>query len=195
MKKMLAAIVLCGVLSVASLFNVGESAAASKYNLAIGMNSVEGDVPYYLADYFKEALEAKSNGAVRVDLYPGGQMGGDSELIENVKAGALAFYCGNISNTVPYVSKAAVMDSHYDFDDLAHFRRFIDSDFMAVLNEEYVKSGMRIAAVAEVGMRQLMSNKTIGALKDMEGLKVRVMQNKYHLAAWKALGAAPTPMD
>ena len=40
-----------------------------------------------------------------------------------------------------------------------------------------------------------MSNKKIETVSDMAGLKIRVMQNKYQLAAWEALGAAPTPMD
>lgn len=195
MKKTVVTLVLCCVFSIMSLMAATLCEAAAKYNLAIGMNSVEGDVPYYLADYFKKAIEEKSDGEVQVDLYPGGQMGGDAELIENVKAGALAFYCGNISNTAPYVTKAAVIDSHFDFDDVAHFRRFIDSEFMNILNAEYIKAGMRISAVTEVGMKQLLSNKKIASLDDINGLKVRVMQNKYHLAAWKALGAAPTPMD
>lgn len=174
----------------------GDGAAAGQtYTFSIGMNSVEGDIPYYLADYFKQAIEEKSNGTVTVDLYPGGQMGGDSELIENVMAGSLDFYCGNVSNTTPYVTAAAVMDSYWDFDDLEHFRRFLDSGFMDVLNTEYEAVGMRIASVAEVGMRQLMSNKKIETVDDMAGLKIRVMQNKYQLAAWEALGAAPTPMD
>ncbi|HJB53148.1 MAG TPA: TRAP transporter substrate-binding protein [Candidatus Oscillibacter pullicola] len=173
----------------------GESSSGETYTFSIGMNSVEGDIPYYLADYFKQAIEEKSNGAVTVDLYPGGQMGGDSELIENVMAGALDFYSGNVSNTTPYVTAAAVMDSYWDFDDLEHFRRFLDSEFMDVLNSEYEKVGMRISSVAEVGMRQLMSNKKIETVADMAGLKIRVMQNKYQLAAWEALGAAPTPMD
>ena len=171
------------------------AAPAETYTLSIGLNSVEGDIPYYLADYFKQSIEEKSAGAVKVDLYPGGQMGGDSEMIENVMSGSLDFYCGNTSNTVPYVTEAAVLDCHWDFDDLEHFRRFIDSGFIDLLNDVYVGKGMRICSMAEVGMRQLLSNRKIETIKDMAGLKVRVMQNKYHIAAWEALGAAPTPMD
>lgn len=169
--------------------------AGETYTFSIGLNSVEGDIPYYLADFFKAAVEEKSGGSVTIDLYPGGQMGGDAEMIENVMAGALDFYCGNTSNTVPYVTEAAVLDGHWDFDDLEHFRRFVDSGFIETLNEKYIPTGMRVSAMAEVGMRQLLSNKKIESIKDMAGLKVRVMQNKYHIAAWQALGAAPTPMD
>lgn len=205
MKKFLAMILSTGMLAVL-LAGCGEktpqtdspddgAASGKAYTFSIGMNSVEGDIPYYLADYFKQAIEEKSGGSITVDLYPGGQMGGDSELIENVMAGSLDFYCGNVSNTTPYVTAAAVMDSYWDFDDLEHFRRFLDGGFMDVLNAEYEAVGMRIASVAEVGMRQLMSNKKIETVDDMAGLKIRVMQNKYQLAAWEALGAAPTPMD
>ena len=197
---MILALAACGGKSEPSAGNEKDSAGntpapAETYTFSIGMNSVEGDVPYYLAEFFKQAMEEKGGSAVEVNLYPGGQMGGDAELTENVMAGSLDFYCGNISNTVPYVTAGAVLDEHWGFDDLAHFRRFIDSDFMDELNNQYKKSNIRIAAVCEVGMRHLLSNKKIEALEDMAGLKVRVMQNKYHIAAWEALGAAPTPMD
>lgn len=206
MKKTLAILMaLCMTLALVACGNKEEpapekeetktEAPAETYTFSIGMNSVEGDVPYYLADFFKQTIEEKSGGAVEVNLYPGGQMGGDAELTENVMAGSLDFYCGNISNTVPYVTAGAVLDEHWGFDNLEHFRRFVDSDFMDQLNDEYKKSNIRIAAVCEVGMRHLLSNKKIETIDDMAGLKVRVMQNKYHIAAWEALGAAPTPMD
>lgn len=185
----------CATAILAGFISTQAANAEDKYELSIGLNSVEGDIPYYMADFFKQAIEEKSNGAVTIHMYPGGQMGGDNELIENVMAGTLDFYSGNISNTVQYVPPAAVMDSHYSFDDLQHFRRLIDSDFFNILNDEFIKAGMRITSVAEVGMRELMSNKDIKSVEDMKGLKVRVMQNKYHIEAWKNMGAAPTPMD
>lgn len=165
------------------------------YTWSIGMNSVEGDIPYYMAEKFKELVEEKSAGDIQVNLYPGGQMGGDAELTENVIAGTLDFYCGNTSNTVPYVTAASVLDGHWEFDSMDHFRRMMDGDFFGILNAEYEKAGMRMISFAEVGERQLMSNRPINVLSDLNGLKVRVMQNKYHIAAWQALGASPTPMD
>lgn len=171
------------------------STSEETYNMSIGMNSVEGDVPYYLAEFFKTAIEEKSEGRVTVDMYPGGQMGGDAEMVENVMAGGLEFYSGTISTAVPYVTAAAVLNSCWAFDDLEHFRNFVDSGFIDTMNVEFEGSGMQISAVAEVGMRNLMSNKKIETMDDISGLKVRVMTNQYDIAAWEGIGAAPTPMD
>ena len=115
---MILALAACGGKSEPSAGNEKDSAGntpapAETYTFSIGMNSVEGDVPYYLAEFFKQAMEEKGGSAVEVNLYPGGQMGGDAELTENVMAGSLDFYCGNISNTVPYVTAGAVLDEHW----------------------------------------------------------------------------------
>ncbi len=177
-----------------TIFLTGNVAQA-KTVLSVGMNSVEGDVPYYLAEYFKKAVEEKSKGEVEVKLYPGGQMGGDAEMVENVMSGALDFYSGTISATVPYIPAGAVLDGHWDFDSIAHFRKFLDTGILNEFNKIYADKGMKIVAVAEVGMRNLLSNKKLNTLDDIKGLKVRTMQNKHHINAWKAIGAAPTPMD
>lgn len=171
------------------------NAAAAEYTFNLGTNTVEGDIPYYLASYFKEAVEEKSEGKVTVNIYPAGQLGGDDEMIQNIKSGMQDFYTGNLAQVNPYCVQAAVMDEYFAFDDIEHFRRFIDSGFIDVLNEYMKENDMRIIGMAEVGMQQLMSNRPIRSLEDLSGLKIRVLQNKYRLTAWKALGAAPTPMD
>ena len=86
----------CATAILAGFISTQAANAEDKYELSIGLNSVEGDIPYYMADFFKQAIEEKSNGAVTIHMYPGGQMGGDNELIENVMAGTLDFYSGNI---------------------------------------------------------------------------------------------------
>ena len=44
------------------------------------------------------------------------------------------------------------------------------------------------------GFRVLSSNKAINKLSDFQGLKLRTMENKYHVQYWQALGANPAPL-
>ena len=48
--------------------------------------------------------------------------------------------------------------------------------------------------MADQNFRVMTSNETIESILDFEGIKIRTMENKYHLAFWKALSANPTPM-
>ena len=46
----------------------------------------------------------------------------------------------------------------------------------------------------ENGWRSISSSKKIETPEDLQGLKIRTMQNKVHMAAFSALGASPVPM-
>ena len=55
--------------------------------------------------------------------------------------------------------------------------------------------GLKGLAFWENGFRNLTTtNKEIKGIEDLNGLKIRTMENDIHLAAWKAMGANPTPM-
>ena len=48
---------------------------------------------------------------------------------------------------------------------------------------------------SDAGFRELTTNKKVTKLEDLQGQKIRVMTNKYHIAYWNSLGAAATPMQ
>ena len=49
--------------------------------------------------------------------------------------------------------------------------------------------------MADQGFRVMSTNKPVNSFADFKGQKIRTMENSYHLAFWKALGANPTPMS
>lgn len=49
--------------------------------------------------------------------------------------------------------------------------------------------------MADQGFRVMSTNKAVNSFADFKGQKIRTMENSYHLAFWKALGANPTPMS
>lgn len=58
----------------------------------------------------------------------------------------------------------------------------------------YTDGGYHLLGMADQGFRIMSTNKPVYSLADFKGQKIRTMENSYHLAFWKAIGANPTPM-
>jgi TRAP-type C4-dicarboxylate transport system substrate-binding protein len=69
-----------------------------------------------------------------------------------------------------------------------------DQDFMEQINQIYEDGGFRLLGMADQNFRVMSSNKAISTLSDFSGIKIRTMENSYHMAFWSAIGANPTPM-
>jgi len=63
------------------------------------------------------------------------------------------------------------------------------------INTIVAKRGIRLLGVYNVGVRHIMSKKPVKNIADLEGLKIRTMQSKYHMAAFNAFGANATPIS
>ena len=57
------------------------------------------------------------------------------------------------------------------------------------------KRGIRLLGVYNVGVRHLMTKNPVESIDDLQGLKIRTMQSKYHMAAFNAFGANATPIS
>jgi tripartite ATP-independent transporter DctP family solute receptor len=84
----------------------------------------------------------------------------------------------------------------YLWRDQAHLRKAWDGPIGAEVTQTILtRKGIRIIAALNRGARNLTtSNKPVKTPADLAGLKIRTTQNAVHVAAWRALGAIPTPM-
>lgn len=81
------------------------------------------------------------------------------------------------------------------FDSIDEVREHVDNPkFMKFMQQVYNDGGYELLGYADQGFRVMTTNKKIESLADFKGQKIRTMENSYHMAYWKALGASPTPM-
>lgn len=165
------------------------------YNWVCAMTVNENTINYMLVEKFAQLIEERSSGKIHIDLYPGGQLGNDSEFIEGVFAGSIDFGTTMSSGLVDYIPQYALFDLPNLFDNIGHMRALLKSDFMGEFNQFNKKGGINMLAYSDAGFRQLTSNKPVRKLADLAGQKIRVMTNKYHIAYWNSIGAAATPMQ
>lgn len=167
---------------------------SEKYTLTIALDSPEDTVTYLFADKFKQLLQKKSGGRMEVQIYSNGQMGGDGEITESVQAGDVDFGVQNTAPQVNFIPELAVFDMPSVFPDVKIARETLDGPFFDKVNAVYEKAGFKLLAFADQGFRTMSTNKKIENISDFKGQKIRTMENQYHVAYWKALGANPTPM-
>lgn len=145
---------------------------------------------------FKELVEQKSSGKIKVEIFPNAQLGNDRESIEGVQMGSITMT--NISSAVvaQFVPSLAIFDLPflYPNKDVAH-RMFQDAQIMEPLYKDMESKSIKCLGFWEAGYRHLTtSSKAVKTPDDLKGLKIRTMSSPMQIATWEALGASPTPI-
>ncbi|EFC90897.1 TRAP dicarboxylate transporter, DctP subunit [Dethiosulfovibrio peptidovorans DSM 11002] len=191
--------VFLGLVAVLTFFFgfVDESMAAKKYTLQLaGAYPSTGGTPRALAtEKIKELIEAKSGGNITVNIYLDNQLGGDREILEGCQFGDISMVSQTTAPQVAFIPELAVFDIPMLFDDLDVARKTFTGPFRAELDEWYEKAGLKLLLFEPIYYRETTSSKALKKIDDFKGLKIRTMENEYHMAFWKALGANPTPLN
>lgn len=186
-KKLLTFTLACLLLS-ASAF------AAENFKVAVG--DPEDSEQGVAAKAFKQYVEEKSNGAVKVDLFFAGALGDESEAFRNVQKGTLPFAVGGIANLVPFEKKLGLLTLPYLFDNLDEVVAGTNGKPAELLNSYAIKAGFRVLTWTYTDFRYISNSKRpIKKLADIQGLKFRVPQSAVLIASYKAFGGSPTPIS
>ncbi len=144
---------------------------------------------------FKELIEAKSGGKIAVEIYPNQQVGGDREMIESLQMNNLSITSVSGTNVTSFAKQFSITDLFFVFDTHAKARAVYDSAAGKLLFSYLEPIGIKGVGVMENGFRNFTNSKRpVAKVEDLKGIKMRVAENPVQIAAWKALGASPTPM-
>lgn len=180
----------------ASLLNGCSSADTQTYAWPLATASPEDTVTHLFAVKFAEEVEKLSNGTMRIEVYSNSSLGGDRDLLESCADGDIPFIVQNTAPQVTFMPDLAVFDLPCVFSNLNEMRETIDGeDFSASISQVYTDGGYHLLGIADQGFRVMTANKPIQSLADFKGVKIRTMENPYHLSFWSALGSSPTPMS
>lgn len=144
---------------------------------------------------FKKRFEEKTDGRYDVQLYANAVLGDDLKATEQVKAGELDAVVTSPSPIGTIVKEVMVFDLPYLFKNEEEADQILAGPFAEYLDGKMEEKGLINMAWYEDGFRHLTnSKKAVTAPEDVKGMKIRTMENPIHLAAWRKLGANPTPM-
>lgn len=142
---------------------------------------------------FAELVDKKTNGAVKVQVFPSSQIGNDRDMTEGMRIGSvdLGLIAGVLSNFEP---RMGLLEIPYIFRDTEHMRKVLNGPVGEELSKSLLKSGIRVLGWWERGPRMLTANKPVKSLADIKGMKIRVPEIPVSVDSWRAFGANPTPM-
>ena len=144
---------------------------------------------------FKEVVESKSGGKIKVNLFPGGTLGSDQANVSAMQGGTLEMVSMNSGILNSQVKEFAIFDFPFMFPNEAVADAVVDGAFGHKMHAKLQDKGLVGLGYYELGFRQITNSKRpITKVEDLEGLKLRVIPNPINVDWVKALGANPTPL-
>lgn len=179
----------CGVSGGAAL------AAEKPIVLRLAHINSETDPKHQEALKFKELVEQKTGGKVKVEVYGAGVLGDVREIIEGLQLGTDEVVIEGFG-TIPSYTKLALLDLvPFLYRDKAHFERVWHGELgEQILAEAGKDAKMKLFGASYRGVRVVTSTKRFASVEEMKGLKIRVPSDDMSVKTWQALGATPTPM-
>jgi C4-dicarboxylate-binding protein DctP len=144
---------------------------------------------------FKELAEARTKGAVKVEVYPNSQLAKDQEEMGALQLNAVQMLAPSVSKFGPIgVREFEVFDLPYIFADTAAVYRVTDGEVGRRLFARLEAKGIKGLAYWDNGFKQMSANRPLRKLGDFRGVKMRIQSSKVLEAQMKALGAIPRAM-
>ena len=171
------------------------AAEGKEYTVKIAYENQPGEPIDLAVQEWKRLAEEKTNGKLKVELYPSSQLGSKSDVIEQMKMGANVITIADGAFFMDYVPDFGILYAPYLTDSYEQMFKLIDSEFFKGLETELQGKGLHIVTAKWVyGDRHLITNKPVTTPEDLKGLKVRVPNIPLMIQAMETMGATPTPM-
>jgi TRAP-type transport system periplasmic protein len=185
------------ILAAATLALAGGAMAQDikERSLKLGLQNPKGHPLVTGAEKFAEIVAAKSGGKIKVNLFPGGVLGGDAPTVSALQGGTVEMTVLNSGILASQVKDFAVYDFPFLFANAKEADAIVDGPFGKGLHAKLADKGIIGLAYWELGFRDLTNSKRpINKVEDIAGLKLRVIPNPINIDWVKALDANPTPL-
>jgi tripartite ATP-independent transporter DctP family solute receptor len=151
------------------------------------------------ADEVAKLVKERTSGRIEIQVFPNSQLGGVGEMVDGIKAGAIAMGHHDFASLGKILPATAVFNTPFVYRDAEHSLRATDSrnsKALQEINKQLVdKGGMRIVGSFFQGTRQLTSKEKVLSPKDMAGKKYRGVPVKLWSSMLTGMGAVATPVE
>lgn len=168
-----------------------ENPLVFRMSLAEGVNTCHYAGAMAIADKVYE----ETDGRVQIKVIAGGALGGERDTVELAMQGDLDI--ATVANSVltNWIPEMSILDQAFLWDNWNQAHAAADGDIGDLIEASAKeKLNLHVIGYMEAGFRDIFSTKPIEKLEDFKGVKIRVMQNQYQIAAFQSFGAMPTPM-
>ena len=139
----------------------------------------------------QERIQKESNGRVKVNIFLGGALGGEVEMVRSLRRGRVQCYGGTAASVAEGagIPEFQLLELPCLFDSLEEADYILDKVVFEDFREILRKKGFYMAYWHENGWRNFATRGVeVHAPEDLRKLKMRSQESKVHLAMYKALG-------
>jgi len=172
-----------------------ENIRAAEFDL-VEAHTTTQDHPYTLGMVrFAQLVRERTGGRVAVQIHHSRQLGDERQVVEGLQLGTVHLTVTSTGPLGGFVPEMNVLDLPFLFRDAGHAYKVLDGEIGRGLLDKFAAVGIKGLAFWENGFRHVTTGKTpVERPADLKGLKIRVMENRVHQAAFRQLGADATPM-
>ncbi len=165
------------------------------WSLRFGHNTPVDSALHQAALRFAEAVERKSAGRVRVDVFPAQQLGNDHQMVEMARAGELDIVLTPTAKMSVPVPAMQYADLPFYFPSRDDLYAMLDGEPGQMLLDRLRSIGLVGATFWENGFKHFTANRPLRRPEDFAGLKMRIMKSRLLMEQFAALGAHSIPID
>jgi tripartite ATP-independent transporter DctP family solute receptor len=146
-------------------------------------------------EYMGELLSKWTNGRITIKIFHSMQLGGEKEALEQVQLGALEMTRVSVGVVGPIVPEFNAFNLPYFFRSRQHMYNVVDGEIGAELLMKLSDGGLIGLGFMDAGSRSFYNSvHPVRTVEDLEGLKLRVMQNDIFVEMVNALGGNGLPI-
>ena len=180
----------------ATLAMPGIVAAQAPINIRLAHSLSTTEPAHLAALFFAKNVGERTNGRVRIEVFPGEQLGSGKDVNEMIRAGANVMNITDPGYIADFVPDAGILNGPYIVQRHEEFTRLLASEWYADLDRRIQQAGFRLLMMGGFfGNRHMIADKPIRTPADIAGLTVRVPPNTMWIETFKAMGARPTTVQ
>ncbi len=150
------------------------------------------DYPTTLAaEYFAQLVEERTHGRILIRVFPNGELGGESSVIEQVQFGGIDMMRVSVGTLAEVLPEMEVLQLPYLYDDADHMWRVLDGEIGAECMTGIRKAGVVGLSWFDAGARSFYTRQKVTSLEDLSGLTIRVQESEFMSRLVELLGAVP----
>jgi tripartite ATP-independent transporter DctP family solute receptor len=198
MKRVLVSffVVFCAAVFLSGMFCNDAAAAEKVIEIKIASpfsNSVtNGYTPEWIGNEMRR--RGLAGGKLDVKIYSNAQLGGEMELINKLKAGAIHLTINSFQVMSGFDDKAVLGALPFLIDTDQKAEKFLTSKEVDEVSKSLESQGLKNLGYLRFGCFTIAGRKPIKTPDDLKGMKVRIAESPIQLAIFKALGLEASPM-
>ena len=183
------------MLSVAIALGTAAPAMAQEREFRLGLITPPVHVWNQEVDALSETISELSDGRFSVTAFPSGQLGSESNMLQQMQTGALDMAWLTTAEVTNRLPDMAALHAPFLVDNIEDAAKVLRSDDAREILEALPSATGTVGiCYAMTGMRQLLTRAPVASADDLSGLRFRITPAPPIRTFFEMFGAAPAPM-